>query len=156
MAFQNGYDIPEHLISIRSETLFGRNFRISEMFSLNGRDEEHGEYDHVFEWDDLTPVIWTDPDHIYEIRGCVEFDPACVVLRRDGLTVGFYMGGQAWIDPDHRGKGLGAAMIVSTIAMTRELPPVQDIGFSGAGYQAHMAALKCLWEHVPAPAPPSR
>lgn len=142
MALQNGFTISDKLARTTAARLFGPGYMISEVFSFDGRDED--EYGHVFEWEDLTDPIWVEGS--YAIRGCIDFDPDCVLLTHEGESVGFYMGGQAWIDPGHRGNGLGARMIVSTIAMSGRLPDVRDIGFSEAGFAAHEAALKLLKE----------
>lgn len=148
MIFENGYDIPARLVASTHEDLFGEHFQIGEFFAVDGRDES-GDYDHVFEWDDFTPVIWKHAVTGHEIVGCVEFEPTCVVLRREGQTVGFYMGGQSWVDPEHRGLGCGAAMVLSAVALAGELPDVQNIGFSNAGYGLHQSALRLLQEHEP-------
>jgi GNAT superfamily N-acetyltransferase len=137
---QSGYKIPKRLLSVTERRLFGEDYVVSEVFSVDGRDED--EYGHIFEWDELTDPIWTEG--AYSIMGCIEFEPDCVRLHHDGAPVGFYMGGQAWVDPEHRGKGLGAKMIVACIAMSGRLPPVRDIGFSDDGFRAHENALAIL------------
>lgn len=149
MKFENGYSVPEKLMGTTERKLFGGGYMVSDVFDLDGRNED--EYGHVFEWDDLTDPIWIDGT--YSIRGCVGFEPDCVLLLDDGNPVGFYMGGQAWVDPEHRGQGLGARMIVACIAMSGSLPPVRDIGFSQAGFAAHRNALEIIREmkHEPRP-----
>jgi GNAT superfamily N-acetyltransferase len=142
MKFDNGYTVPEKLKSTTERKLFSDNFMVSDVFDLDGRDEE--EYGHIFGWEDLTDPIWSEGG--YSIRGCVGFEPDCVVLLDDGSPVGFYMGGQAWVDTDHRGHGFGAKMIVACIAMSGSLPPVRDIGFSAAGFAAHRNALAIIQE----------
>jgi GNAT superfamily N-acetyltransferase len=149
MKFENGYSVPEKLMSTTERKLFGDIYMVSDMFDLDGRNED--EYGHIWEWESLTDTIWSDGG--YSIRGCVEFEPDCVVLLDDGRPVGFYMGGQAWVDPEHRGHGFGAKMIVSCIAMSGSLPPVRDIGFSEAGFAAHRGALEILWEMKSSPRP---
>lgn len=146
MKFENGYSVPKRLKNATERKLFGENYMISEVFGFDGRGED---YEHVFEWSDLTDTIWQDG--AYSIRGCVEFEPDCVLLLDDGNPVGFYMGGQAWIDPEHRGRGHGARTVVACIAMSGTLPPVKDIGFSEAGFAAHMGALEIMREMIPMP-----
>lgn len=148
MALQDGFAIPEHLRRVTAATLFGEGYMISEAFDLDGRSDD--EYGHIFEWEDLTDAIWIDG--AYAIRGCVDFEPDCVVLQHDGETVGFYMGGQTWVDPEHRGQGFGAKMVVSCIAMSGRLPDVRNIGFSAAGFAAHEQALRLLSD-MPRPSP---
>ena len=140
MALQVGFSIPEKLSRTNAARLFGNQYMVSDAFSFDGRNED--EYGHVLDWEDLTDPIWTEGS--YAIRGCVDFEPDCVVLTHEGETVGFYMGGQAWVDPEHRGNGFGAKMIVSCIAMSGRLPDVRDIGFSAAGLSSHEVALKLL------------
>jgi len=140
MALQVGFSIPETLSRTNSARLFGNQYMVSEAFSFDGSNED--EYGHVLDWEDLTDPIWTEG--AYVIRGCVDFEPDCVVLIHEGETVGFYMGGQAWVDPEHRGNGFGAKMIVSCIAMSGRLPDVRDIGFSSSGFATHEAALKLM------------
>lgn len=149
MKFENGYSVPEKLRSSTEKKLFGEHYMVSDVFDLDGRNED--EYGHVFEWEDLTDPIWKDGS--YSIRGCVGFEPDCVLLLDDGNPVGFYMGGQAWVDPEHRGHGFGAKMIVACIAMAGSLPPVRDIGFSEAGFASHRSALEIIREmkHDPRP-----
>lgn len=149
MALQDGFSIPTDLARIDADHLFGDRYMVSEMFSFDGRDED--EYGHVFEWEDLTDPIWVEG--AYAIRGCIDFEPDCVVLAHGEEIVGFYMGGQAWVDPDHRGSGFGAKMIISCIAMSGRLPDVRNIGFSAAGFAAHKDALEILSEIRPHPAP---
>jgi hypothetical protein len=140
MNFENGYAVPESILSITKEALLGDHYMISPMFDFDGRSEE--EYGHIWEWDDLTDVIYAEG--AYTIRGCVDFEPDCVVLFDDERPVGFYMGGQAWVDPQHRGKSFGAKMVVACMAMTGRIPEVRYLGFSEQGYRTHTKAIEII------------
>lgn len=142
MALQDGFVIPEKLSRTSEARLLGDRYMVSEMFAFDGSDED--EYGHVLEWEDLTDPIWIEGSYV--VRGCVGFEPDCVVLTHEGDAVGFYMGGQAWVDHEHRGQGFGAKMIVSCIAMSGRLPDVRNIGFSEEGLAAHQKALALLAE----------
>lgn len=145
MALQEGFRVSNKLSKTTEHALFGAHYMVSEVFGLDGRNED--EYGHIFEWEDFTDPIWVEG--LYCIKGCVEFEPDCVVLQHQGETVGFYMGGQAWVDEDHRGHDFGAKMIVSCIAMSGRLPDVKNIGFSEAGFAAHKNALELLRDPAP-------
>lgn len=139
--FQNGYAIPPHLAECDEDDFLGQHRLVSEVFSIDGDSEE---YEHLHDWDDFTPAIWSDGS--CEIVGLVDFEPCTVALRHQGETVGFYMGGQCWIGLGFRGKGYGPALVLSAIALAGEFPDVQDIGFTEAGYRTHLSALRQLWE----------
>lgn len=146
--FVNGFAVPSHLASTEVEDLLGHEYMVSEVFSVDGRDED---YEHVFDWTDFTPAIWKDG--AYEIVGLQDFEPCSVALRHMRETVGFYMGGQSWIQPVHRGRGHGSALVLSAIAFGGELPDIRDIGFTEAGYRTHLSALRSLWEMFPTTIP---
>jgi len=137
--FANGYSLPQSLTVETVEDLLGEGYMVSPVFSIHGHD---GDYDHVWEWEDLTPSIWEEGD--YAIAGLVDFEPGCVVLLCEGKPVGFYLEGQAWIDPEHRGKGFGPKMVVSAIAFGGRLPDIKDIGFTEEGYRTHAAAVSLM------------
>lgn len=147
MSLQNGFTIPDNLARTSLTGLVGENYMVSPAFDIDGRD--HDEFGHVFDWDSLTDPIWIEGPYV--IRGCIDFEPCCVLLAYDDDPVGFYMGGQAWVDPEHRGNGFGAKMIVSSISMSKELPDVKNIGFSEAGFAAHESALALLRSYSVAP-----
>ncbi|RWL23439.1 MAG: hypothetical protein EOR63_32130 [Mesorhizobium sp.] len=144
--FVNGYGLPQGLSCFVIEDLLGDGFLVGPVFSIHGRG---GDYDHVWGWDDLTPPIWSEGE--YSIAGLVDFEPGCVVLFRKDEPVGFYLEGQAWIDPDHRGKGFGPKMVLSAIAHEGRLPEIKDIGFTEGGYRTHAAALRLMQEMQPSP-----
>lgn len=137
--FLNGYGIPAKFAGVSADQLLGHNCIVSPSFAVQGRDEE---YDHVWDWTDLTPAIWEEGP--YEVVGLTDFEPCCVALRHGGKPVGFYMGGQSWIDPSHRGMGLGPVLVLSAIALSGELPDIRDIGFTEAGYRTHLAAVELM------------
>lgn len=138
---ENGYSIPPGLAGVSEEDLFGTMWLVGPQFEVDGRADE---YSHVWEWEELTDAVWSADG--YSVHGLVGFEPPCMVLARGGQRIGFYMGGQSWIDPEHRGRGLGAAMAVAATAFSGRLPDVRDIGFSEAGYRLHLRALEMIRE----------
>jgi len=137
-----GYQIPPGLAGTTEEDLVGTMYLVSPIFEIDGWD---GEYSIVWDWED-TVRVWTEGG--YSIHGLVDFEPCCVVLRHEGESVGFYMDGQCWVDPDHRGRGLARAMVVALVAWSRRLPDVKDIGFSEAGYRLHISALRQITQEA--------
>lgn len=142
--FANGYALPEGIERVSVEDLLGCGYLVSPMFSIHGHG---GDYDHVWEWTDVTAPVWEEGD--YTIVGLVDFEPGCVVLRHGGNPVGFYLEGQAWIDPGHRGKGFGPKMVLAAIAAGQRLPDIRDIGFTEAGFRTHVAAVHLIQEMHP-------
>lgn len=71
-----------------------------------------------------------------------------VLLLHQGEAVGYYVDMSAWIDPDHRGKGLGVEMILAAAScfgrsafIDRDVrDPRNGVGFSAAGYVIHEKA----------------
>lgn len=111
---------------------------VSARFAVDGRD---GDSDFVFDaGHDLAP-LWRSEDG-YAVHSVPDFDPATVVLVKDGETVGFYMGGELWLDVDHRGKGLAPEMVLACLSWIGELPfdTESGMGFSQEGLRAHASA----------------
>ena len=67
-----------------------------------------------------------------------------MAARIGGKVVGFYLDGQAWVEPAHRGNGLGTAMVLSFMALHGKPPSTRGIGFSEEGYAIHLKALEAL------------
>lgn len=133
---------PEALERYESADEFIGPALVSEQFAINGREDE----DYEWIWDAPLPSteMWRNAQG-YEIWALDEdFEPQTLILiSPNAERCGFYMGVELWIDPEHRGQGLGAELV---LAMTHLLgrSPVQNgpIGFSAAGYYAHVKA----WE----------
>lgn len=66
------------------------------------------------------------------------------LLDPDGIARGFYQGGIAWLDPDARGKGLSALLILAAADILGGRPTGEHsgIGYSAAGIAAHLSALR--------------
>lgn len=113
---------------------------ISQNFAIDGRADE--DYEIVWTWTDLSPPLWSDGR--YCVREMRDFIPEGSVVLQDamGRTCGFYMGGQAWIDPDHRGKGLSTRLILASAEILDCSPTAMfgGLGFTEEGYAAHVAA----------------
>jgi len=139
MPLVNGYGISAEFAQLDSENVLG-TCMVGPLFSFHARDD--GDYGHIFEWTDFTAPIWEQDE--YQIVGLQDFEPSAVGLLKDNKVVGFYLDGQAWIDLEHRGKGLGPAMVVSFVSMTGNLPHVEDIGFSDEGYRIHLKAIELI------------
>lgn len=148
---------PRAAWSVDLETFIGPSM-ISEMFSIADDDEENEIF---FEAGlDGTPY-WTSPDSAYEIRFAPDMDwePPTSFLVHGGRTVGFYAGGQCWIDPAHRGKGLSTELILALVDRIGAVPydNAEPMGFSRSGYAAHARAHRVAVERaveaglVPAP-----
>lgn len=143
MILSPGFSIPDDLLEIDIDDLVGFASMTSPAFDVDGTSEE---YEHIFEWDDLSDPIWASENNDYTIHALLDFEPTCVVSRYLGKTIGFYLDGEAWVQDTHRGNGLGPKMIVSAIAATGELPNSQNIGFTDAGMAIHFSAVKILTE----------
>ncbi len=112
---------------------------VSPAFRVEGRG---GDYGHVFDWEPEEDPVWASPDGDYSVAGLPDFDPPTVVLRHGGETVGFYSGGELWIDEPHRGQGLAPEMVLACADWVGGLPfdPEDGIGFTAAGMAAHRRA----------------
>jgi hypothetical protein len=117
----------------------------SEQFTIDGRADE--DYDWL--WDcaadprGLRPPVWVGDG--YQVRELIDVEPegTFALLAPGGQPCGFYMDGQAWIDPEHRGKGLSSRLILAAAEFHGGSPIVDapcGLGFSSAGLAAHRAA----------------
>lgn len=114
---------------------------VSETFSFDGRSED---YEGLFAKSEGACLFVTSDGY----RICVQdgSDAPAVVLEHDGEAVGFYADMMVWVDPEHRGKGLAAKMILSASVHFGEAMMDRTncdwIGFSPAGYAAHQSAVR--------------
>lgn len=121
------------------------------VFEIDGRQDD----DYYWVWDATLPAepYWESSAgyRIYSLG--IEYEPETLVLVSPaGQRCGFYVGNELWIDPEHRGQGLGAELV---LAMTELLghSPCEDqeaVGFSPAGYAAHLKAWRLAHERAAA------
>jgi GNAT superfamily N-acetyltransferase len=120
-----------------------------------GRRNGWADGDYVPLWDHLTaasdagedalrfPVYIEGPYQISELAD-PEFEPegTFVLVHAEAGVCGFYMDGQCWVDPEHRGRGLGARLVLAAAEFHggRPFDAPFGLGFSPAGYAAHVAA----------------
>lgn len=127
-----------------SEEAFTGPYICSEVFSIDGRCEE---YEHLWETLNLTgvnlPVLARDAGG-WEARWIPDWEPLATMgfFSPDGLSRGFYMGGQLWIDEAARGAGRSALMINAAADILGGCPAQnsEGMGFSPAGVAAHRSA----------------
>jgi GNAT superfamily N-acetyltransferase len=149
-------DIPlsRHPGRLSFDQFTGRS-QIGEWHYINGRDDEG--YGHVWEaaeeGDGLGPILWSGSAEQsgYAVRVLESWEPAgtAILLAPDGNACGFYMGGNCWIDEDHRGKGLSSPLIVTASYFVGGSPTRNKdgvLGFSEAGYAAHKSAWRVMRE----------
>ena len=130
--------------------------QISPIHSFDGR----AEYDFFF--DEELPgdaVIWEEGD--YAIAD-VSYDNPTVMLFHNGSVVGFYFDMMAWLDAEHRGRGLATKMIFAYADRFGEDAFAESrvradcaMGFSPEGYELHERALQLARELAHAASPAS-
>ena len=123
---------------------------ISDIFEIDGRDEE---YEHLFDALDHDgkdlPVLARDEAN-WTVRWLNTWEPEATMGLFDstGQACGFYTSGELWIDEPARGAGRSVMMILAA-ADLMGASPVQNekgLGYSPAGYAAHMAACRMATE----------
>jgi len=127
---------------------------IMDVFEIDGRSEE---FDHLFEAleeeaDTLAVIARRDG---WTVRWIDDWEPEGTVglYGPSGAPSGFYMNGMAWLDENVRGQGLSSLMI-NAVANLHGGSPTQNtegLGYSDAGYQAHIAAHRHALECRPSP-----
>jgi GNAT superfamily N-acetyltransferase len=128
--------------------------QIGPHFGFDGREEYHFFFDEQLSAED---VVWEEGD--YAIAD-VHYDSPTVMLFHKGSVVGFYYDMMAWLDPEHRGKGLATKMIFAYADhfgddAFREARIKADcaLGFSQEGYDLHVRALEMAMELSPTQSP---
>lgn len=121
---------------------------VLDVFGIDGRC---GAYDHL--WEELEacggdlPVLSRDGDG-WTARWIEGFEPEATIglFTPEGKGVGFYMGGQLWIDTAERGQGRSALMINAAADLLGSCPAQNDqgMGFSPSGKAAHDAAWRAM------------
>ena len=89
-------------------------------------------------------AFWTSGNG-YEIRAVPDphwTPPTLVLLDPGGIPCGFYSGDQAWVDGEHRGRGLGAelALAMADAIGTNPIRQPDGLGFTEAGFATHRLA----------------
>lgn len=116
---------------------------ISPAFGLDGRSVE---YDLFREspWERAPVWISDDGRHAVHLVADEDWEPPTSVLveSEGGTCVGFYAGGELWIDEDRRGQGLSIPLILCLVDRLGKAAydNRSGLGFSCAGYAAHAAA----------------
>ncbi len=147
-------DIPRSILVATPEEFVGRS-HVHEGYRLDGRAPGYAPF---FAARPAAEPIWVSADGLYQVCAIDDPDfvmpetvvlpgpgsslPTAVLLRTAGRTVGFYVAGMSWIDPGHRGRGLSPMMIVSACVLARGFAHdvSSTMGYSAAGYAAHVAA----------------
>ena len=123
------------------DAFVGRSLE-SEAFDVDGRDDDH---EVVWQAPVDSEPFWENGDgYAIHLASDPDWEPETLLLLDPvGLPCGFYSGGESWIDPPHRGRGLGVEMVLAmTTAMGRgPIDIYQDgMGFSPAGLGMHRKA----------------
>jgi GNAT superfamily N-acetyltransferase len=134
----------------------GVSFLLSDDY---GRILDRGQVASIFEIpdDDENHAVWlgcspvgdplSSPGSSYDlVEG--DGDRPLVLLRHEGVPVGYYVDMGAWIDPAHRGRGHGARMVLAAAGRFGRAAFIDDgmrdprdgMGFSDAGYRIHVTA----------------
>jgi len=122
---------------------------VSEAFSIDGRADS--DYELLWEFAAerrLRFPVWFDEE--YSVAELEDYEPegTFILLHEIEGPVGFYTDAQCWIDPPHRGRGLSDALILAAADFNGGSPVATasrsrgPIGFSPAGYAAHLAAYR--------------
>lgn len=111
------------------------------VFGIEGRDEE---FDHIWDVRLHDAPLWASPDGY---RICAVPDPdwtpeTLVLVSPLEGACGFYSGGLLWVDAAHRGRGLGAELVLAMTDALEASPTAYHggLGFSPSGMAAHQGA----------------
>lgn len=116
--------------------------QVHECHSFDGREE----YDFFFEETlDRSRVVWFEGAYAMADVG---YDSPTLMLFHEGEVVGFYFELMAWLDPEHRGRGLATQMVLQYAETFGDdcFAPLRKaadcaMGFSPEGYALHCRAL---------------
>lgn len=134
--------------ALAPKAAWGRSFEdfvgfsiVAETFAIDGRDEE---YECVWDAPYSLQTFWQSPDgYCIHVVDDPDYQPeTLLLLAPDGSECGFYSGGQLWIDEAHRGRGLGAEMVLAMTQALEASPTAYHggYGFSNDGHVAHKVA----------------
>lgn len=138
--------IPRGILRCASFDEFIGPVCVARGFAIDGRS-----FDYHWVWVDPlseTP-FWRSPAGYQILVLNSESEPAVLVLLApNGERCGFYVGIELWIDPDHRGQGLGAELVLAMTELLGRSPREgqEATGFSPAGYAAHLKAWRLAHE----------
>jgi GNAT superfamily N-acetyltransferase len=140
---------PRCVWSVGLERFRGWGCMVSETFAIDARNDDDGTYEHIWDAEFGSKPIWRSADGL-GIHPLIDWEPPTVVLVSDGQICGFDMGGQLWLDPEFRGKGLGAELVLALAEFARKCPADLDglLGYSDAGMAAHEKAWKLAIERA--------
>ncbi|OAH19115.1 hypothetical protein AX289_30130 [Methylorubrum populi] len=120
-------------------------------FGVDGRSEEYDLFRDA-PWDLAPAWISGDGRHAVHLVSDDDWDPPTSVLveTEGGTCVGFYAGGELWIDEDRRGLGLSTPLILCLVDRLGKsaYDNRSGLGFSPAGYAAHAAAHRTAVEQA--------
>lgn len=127
------------------------------LYDFDASEESHSFYLEA-EYDGKN-VIWSGADG-YALCSVPDDDaPTVLLFHKENTVVGLYRDMMAWIDPEHRGKGLGTTMIVEfaehfgeNAFSSEENDAADGLGFTSAGYAVHQAAREIAMERLEASA----
>jgi hypothetical protein len=130
---------PTSTWTVPMERFIGWGCMESDAFAIDGRVDE--DYECVWEAEYARKPIWRSDDG-YSIHAVEDFEPETVVLVKGAEICGFYMGGQLWIDSEHRGRKLGCEMVLAMAEALGRSPvaSLAPMGYSPAGMAVHEAA----------------
>jgi len=95
-------------------------------------------------------VVWQEDGYLI---ADADYDSPTLILFHGGRPCGFYFDMMAWLDPDHRGRGLATRMVLSyashfgadAFAEQRRKAGC-GLGFSQEGYDLHIRVLEIAEE----------
>jgi ribosomal protein S18 acetylase RimI-like enzyme len=143
------------LLTPHFETIMDNAMIDDFFYDFDATEESHSFY---LEADyDEKNVIWSGADG-YALCSLPDDDaPTVLLFHKNTTVVGLYRDMMAWIDPDHRGKGLGTAMVVEfaehfgeNAFSSDENDPADGLGFTSAGFAIHQAAREIAMERLEA------
>ncbi|GJD90865.1 hypothetical protein BHAOGJBA_4408 [Methylobacterium hispanicum] len=144
------FPLPRAVWGVALEQFVGPGM-VAPAFGVDGRSSDYDLFREA-PWE-LAPA-WTSPDGRHAVHLVADADwepPTSVLLETEGGTcVGFYAGGELWIDEDRRGAGLSTPLILCLVARLGKATydTRSGLGFSPAGYAAHAAAHRIAVERA--------
>jgi GNAT superfamily N-acetyltransferase len=122
------------------------------LYNFDANEDSHSFYLDA-EYDEAN-LIWQNDDG-YRLCKVPGDDAPTVLLFHEESVVGLYRDMMAWINPDHRGKGLGTTMIVEfadhfgeNAFKNEQNDPAEGLGFTDAGFAVHQNARQIAMERL--------
>jgi GNAT superfamily N-acetyltransferase len=117
----------------------------SPLFDIDGRTD--ADYELVWETDpDDLREVWRSPCGTFSIRDLEWDNPPALLLVAHGsdgaASIGFYILGQSWVDPEWRGRGLAVELVLAAAELVGGSPTANadGMGFSAVGLAVHRKA----------------